>query len=152
MVPVCYPSKPLFHSLSVNEIISLDNLAGYGLDWLLALYHVSLLLPDTGTYIWVYMALIDWHYCFGHQMATGAGGGQRLAAPTCPGHRSGDGCPLQQAEPGAACVCPIFFHQSLLLVLVTCFLRSFVPSHLPKSQPTVSICFCVSPSCLTAGI
>lgn len=51
MVSVCYRSKALFHSLNVNEIISLDNLAGYKLGWLLALYHVSLLVPGIGAYI-----------------------------------------------------------------------------------------------------
>jgi len=51
MVSACCPSKPLFHSLNVNEIISLDNLAGYKLGWLLALCHISLLLPGVGTCI-----------------------------------------------------------------------------------------------------
>lgn len=60
-----YPSKALFQS-HVNEIISLGNLADCKLGWLLALYHVSLLLPGIGTYFGVYMALTDWR-------STGAG-------------------------------------------------------------------------------
>lgn len=94
------------------------------------------------------MDLIDWHYCFGHQTATRAGAGQSLAAPVYPGRRGGGGWPLQQADSGTECVCPVFFHQALLLVLVTCFSKSFVPSHVPKSQPAVSICFCMSPQAL----
>lgn len=70
---LCAIPGNLIHSLNVNEIISLDNLSDCKQGWLLAFYHVSLLLAVIGTYIWLYMTLIDWCYCFGHQTATAAG-------------------------------------------------------------------------------
>lgn len=62
---------------------------------------------------------------------------------------------VQHAESVSEFVCPVFSHQSLLLVLTTCFLKSFLPSHLPKPQPVVRISSCKSPhtlNCCSRGM
>lgn len=139
---LCAIPGNLIHSPNENEIISLDNPSCCRQGWLLAFYHVSLLLAAIGTYIWVCMTFIDWCCCFGQQTAKSIWGGRSWAAPTCTECCYDDGWAMQHAE--SVSVSPIFSHQSLLLVLTTCFL-SFLPSHLPKPQPAVRISFCMSP-------
>lgn len=71
----------------MNEIISLDNLSVW-LQARLVPRLVSCQLAFAGNWYLhlVYMALIDWNYCFGHQTATGVGGHRGSTAPTCTGH------------------------------------------------------------------
>lgn len=135
----------------MNEIISLDNLSGYKLGWFLALYHVSLLLPGIGTFIWFTWPLLIGIIALTTKRQLGLGVAGVWLLPHAQ-NTGGGGCPcgrlwlwlgLRVSVPSS------LISHWLLLVLVTCFLRSFVPSHLPKSQPVTSVCFCVSPQSLS---